>query len=819
MSRAPIESVLHHLRGLVVDPDTAALADRALLERFLTRHDETAFEALVRRHGPMVLGVCRRVLSSAQDAEDAFQATFLVLVRKAASIARPELLGNWLYGVAFQTARTARAAADRRRAKEARAMPRQPTPEADDWRELRPVLDEELSGLPAKYRLPVVLCHLQGQSRQDAARALGVPEGTLSSRLARARSILARRLARRGVTLSAVALAVALGPEATAAVLPSALIVTTVQAGARALAGPLAAGAVSALVAALTERVVKAMWLSKLTLTLAGLVAGGIVALGVGAFAARQIRAAQPARQELAPARAAPPAPREGAGPPLQQAVKATQAITDPREKFSTLLRIAAFQYETGDAAGARKTCRAALEVARGLPDDRPKVDALALGLAPIQAEAGDRAAAAETLKLARQAADAIEGAQQKGNALVSLARGHCISGDYAGALRAAKDSGDYQSAALGLMASALHKTDKPAARKALREAVEMLQALPESNQRQWLPNLAAAQVKVGDLEGALKAIEPLGPWKFTGQEAVAVAQAQTGDVAGALKTLKEMEGDPPRGLSSSALKARGEVLNAVARAQAQAGDRAAAEGALKSVRRVVAALYEEEAKRAAGPRAPFGPRGYSQAAQLEARIPLTQFQLGDHAAALETARGIRTDYEKAQALLDLGEAAAAAGKREQAREYLVTASRALEKARPGTDFRNLPARNWPSASVKSATLRRIAHQQANVGDVREALRTVERIASPQEQKNALALIVPAQAAAGDAEGALRTLERLTESSLKRNALEGLVAALVKAGDERGAMAVVEKQKPPGMKAHALLGLAKGRAKEKDGKK
>src|SRR5438105_9757009 len=125
MAKGPMQSVIHHIRGLVVAQDAAALADSALLERFLTRRDEAAFEALIRRHGPMVLGVCRRVLQDPHDAEDAFQATFLVFVRKAASIAKRELLGNWLYGVAYHTARAARSAAGRRRAKEARVVPRQ----------------------------------------------------------------------------------------------------------------------------------------------------------------------------------------------------------------------------------------------------------------------------------------------------------------------------------------------------------------------------------------------------------------------------------------------------------------------------------------------------------------------------------------------------------------------------------------------------------------------------------------------------------------------------------------------------------------------
>src|SRR5437879_10110341 len=198
MAKEPLQSLLHHIRGLAVTQEAAGLADSILLERFLTRRDEAAFEALVRRHGPMVLGVCRRVLSNPHDAEDAFQATFLVFVRKAASIAKRELLGNWLYGVAYHTARAARSAAARRRAKEAKAMPRQQPKEDNVWQELQPLLDQELSRLPEKYRVPIVLCDLEEKSRADVARQLGLPEGTLSSRLARGRALLAKRLTRRG---------------------------------------------------------------------------------------------------------------------------------------------------------------------------------------------------------------------------------------------------------------------------------------------------------------------------------------------------------------------------------------------------------------------------------------------------------------------------------------------------------------------------------------------------------------------------------------------------------------------------------------------
>src|SRR5262249_14892382 len=153
-----------------------------LLGRYLQRRDGDAFEALLARHGPMVLGVCRRLLGSAADAEDAFQATFLVLVRKAASIVPREQVGNWLYGVAYRTATSAKVMTDRRGAKE-RAAARPEAREEHAPTDLGPLLDEELNRLPDKYRTPVVLCDLEGATRREAARRLGWPEGTLSTRL------------------------------------------------------------------------------------------------------------------------------------------------------------------------------------------------------------------------------------------------------------------------------------------------------------------------------------------------------------------------------------------------------------------------------------------------------------------------------------------------------------------------------------------------------------------------------------------------------------------------------------------------------------
>ena len=258
------------LGGLVRSLRRAALpeaadqpGDRELLEQFLACRDEAAFEGLMRRHGPMVLGVCRRVLNNAADAEDAFQAAFLVLVRKAASVVPRELVGNWLYGVAYRTALQAKANAARRRGKERRVSKPidEPAAEAEGIRELIPLLDRELDRLPEKYRAAVVLCDLEGKSRKEAAGRLGLPEGTLSSRLATARRRLARRLARYGLALTGAALARA----AAAADVPAPLAVSTSRAATLLAAGKAVADAgVSAEVAALTDGVLKAMLLNRL---------------------------------------------------------------------------------------------------------------------------------------------------------------------------------------------------------------------------------------------------------------------------------------------------------------------------------------------------------------------------------------------------------------------------------------------------------------------------------------------------------------------------------------------------------------------------
>ncbi|HEY2909393.1 MAG TPA: sigma-70 family RNA polymerase sigma factor, partial [Gemmataceae bacterium] len=255
--------------------DESGATDSELLSRFLKNRDDAALAALVQRHARMVWNVCRRSLNH-HDAEDAFQATFLVLVRKAADV-RGQTVANWLFGVARQTAVRLRAMTAKRQRREAQvATMLEPTAtEAMDVG-LASALDEELGRLPQHYRSVVVLCDLESRTRKEAARQLGIPEGSVASRLARARAMLARRLKQRGIVGSSAAAV----STASAMPAPAALVDSTIEAASLAAAGT--AGAVSLQVAALTEGMVKAMFATKLQSALGAVLVIGLVLGGIG---------------------------------------------------------------------------------------------------------------------------------------------------------------------------------------------------------------------------------------------------------------------------------------------------------------------------------------------------------------------------------------------------------------------------------------------------------------------------------------------------------------------------------------------------------
>jgi len=280
------EPVLQFIRKIAVRAQFARLPDRELLERFVDAQEEEAFAALVCRHGSMVLRVCLQVLANAHDAEDAFQAAFLVLSRKAASVKKQKSVGSWLFGVAYHTSTNLKRNLMRRRSYESRVSQRS---EADPLsaltlREAQVIVSQELARLPEEHRAPLVLCSREGLTRDEAAQQLGLPLGTLKSRLEEARKRLRVRLTARGLTLSGAFVASMFGEKMASAAIPVGLLTSTVRAATSVATGRAAAWVVSAKVAALTERVVKTMLPTKLKTTLALLLVASMLTCGLGAL-------------------------------------------------------------------------------------------------------------------------------------------------------------------------------------------------------------------------------------------------------------------------------------------------------------------------------------------------------------------------------------------------------------------------------------------------------------------------------------------------------------------------------------------------------
>jgi RNA polymerase sigma factor (sigma-70 family) len=278
-----MNELIDYLRKTLLREAGASLSDGQLLGYFLEQGDEAALAGLMRRHGPLVWDICRRVLGNHHDAEDAFQATFLVLVRRAASVEPKEMIANWLYGVAWQTARKAEAmrAKKRKREKQLVQMPEPAVPEVECGNDVYHHLHQALSGLPTKFRVSIILCYLEGKTRTEAARQLGVPQGTLAAWLARGRSMLAKRLARMGLVMSPCALTAELVQNSASASVPVSLASSTMQAASLLIADQAVSNAISTPVLSLMEGVMKEMFATKLKMTTTALLAV-VAAAGLG---------------------------------------------------------------------------------------------------------------------------------------------------------------------------------------------------------------------------------------------------------------------------------------------------------------------------------------------------------------------------------------------------------------------------------------------------------------------------------------------------------------------------------------------------------
>lgn len=312
-SPAGLQRVVDHLcRAAALLQDAEQLGDQELLARFVSERDESAFSALLGRHGPMVLGVCRRVLHRHCDAEDAFQATFLILAHRAGSIRKRQALGSWLYGVAHRVAVRAKANAASRRVHEQRSQPMpQPDPaDAAANTELHALVDQELMQLPEACRAALVLCYLEGKTQDSAAQHLGCSKATLRRRLDKARELLRLRLVRRGMTLSAALAGSLLAPSAVPAAVPAKLASATVGAALGVAAGQSVVGLVSAQVAALVKGGLQAMVASKVKTVIAVVLAVSLTAgAGVASRAILSAREGSDKVSDTAPQNQAAPKP------------------------------------------------------------------------------------------------------------------------------------------------------------------------------------------------------------------------------------------------------------------------------------------------------------------------------------------------------------------------------------------------------------------------------------------------------------------------------------------------------------------------------
>jgi RNA polymerase sigma factor (sigma-70 family) len=582
MRISSLMTVGRDLQSLYGHGTSGGLSDAQLLERFAARRDEGAFEALVRRHGPMVLGVCQRILGNRHDAEDAFQATFLVLARKAAAIACRERVPGWLYAVARQTAKKARALNARKlmRERQVAEMLEPETVSHDPWDDRLQLLEDELSRLPDRYRLPIILCELEGKTHQEAADQLGWPIGTVSGRLSRARTKLGERLSRRDRTLSGASLPALFVRGSAPASLSFSLVAATTRAASQFGSGTFATGVISAQVATLTEFMMRVLMLKKLAIIVFCLTVG----LGGGLTTLMALESVPlPAGQAPAPAADRPPAlesqaeqDRNQTKTVLDRAIKNVDAIEDLTQRCWILIEIARAQARAGlwdDLTNTQqKVVRAAtetehthrlinaaeclaetgdmktaLEIANALQPEFQRERSLA-EIASVQARDGDFAGASRTSAM-------IHGAGDQGIALHAIAKAYAEHRDFDLALKTVQTMTsdiDKASALADIAASQLRAHD-PTFRQTLNRAKEAAAAIPifVGNNSEPSDSKPYALAQIAGILAEAKAVDEAQqvagsitkpPWQDIAWKNIAKAQADRGETDAALETTRRIQ-------------------------------------------------------------------------------------------------------------------------------------------------------------------------------------------------------------------------------------------------------------------------------------
>lgn len=782
--------VLRHLHAIYGGAAVAGESDRELLDRFLTRNrpgGEWAFAALIERHGAMVLQVCRARLRDEHEAQDAFQAVFLVLVHKGRRLWVRDSLGPWLHSVSLRVAACARADAARRRRHERRWAAERPRAIRDDVRDdMGAVVHEELDRLPERMRAPLLLCDLEGLSHEEAARQLGWPIGTVKSRQARGRERLRSRLARRGFAPSVCLLRVPLIADAA----PEKIVESTIQAAVHLAQAGRAMSLGSSAVAALTLGALRVMAFSRLRFVSYSLLLGA--ALIPAAAAVRTLARADdpPAKARAVPVRTLPdllrdvrrhvlsekdsPAlaysltmiaraqfragDRDGARETAQLASEAAAKMV-PKARCNALVAVAYTRDAIGNRAGGLKDLKEAEESAAEIDRDMEKVQAWLL-VAEGQFDLGDRASATATIQIMSGVAFAIHEAGRaqmaRLNALTNVVKSQAYIGDYEAAFRTVEAVGDDEDYRKGILLSGIadvaamrhgwffqpRQTITPKERPERLATVRRVNAILEKHQfseEKFRYDLALDFADLGEFGEALRIarlfgadpvqhphlLDPTVKPFLLGAIAVEMKKAGRGDEARTVirEAQDLVERDPK--LASR----RGDVGYFLARM-----------GEANEALKLLASA------------------GVEQCIQLLSEVADEQIKSGEHAAAKATLQRALAEAEKGVANAD----------EESPKRTMKSIDAKGRINSPNTD----------PADFRNRCLGRVAGFQAKLGNVAAAVATLGKITNERDRDFAAAEIAGAQARAGDIEGTLRWVLSLESPAVRSQALRGLTQAL-----------------------------------------
>jgi RNA polymerase sigma factor (sigma-70 family) len=676
--------------------------DWQLVDRVLTGNDPAAFETIVRRHGPMVYRVCRRVLWHEQDAEDAFQAAFLVFAQKLRSLHKRPSLASWLYGVARRVALKARARAATRRRHELLAAP---SPDETTAKELRMALDDEMARLPERWRLPLVLCYLEGRTQDEAARHLGWSKITLRRRLEEARAALGQRLRRRGAwpaALSAVLISDCVAPA-----VPPGLIGSTTEAAASVAAGKGALAAVPAGAAALTKGVLRTMVLTKLRTAAAVLLTVAALGGAVSAYTRAPARDRNTGEGLSGQAPGASAAKQAKEDPRVRDvltlALKDAVEIRDPFQRLAAYGLLAKAQARAGRQAEAKKILRKALEAEdRELGADALQhKDSRMIQFTEFQAEIGDLKGALETAKV--RVSDL-----NTDTALSRVAVAQAKAKDVKGALQTAESIQAAPFKADALRQIAVQLSENGNTKEAVNAAARIKDGMPAKCLA--LAAIASDRAKAGDREEAARLLPAVraaaatleGQAKYFGPMAVAEVEAAAGKADDALKTIATIENGV-------------EYLQALS----SLGESQARRGEVRAALRVAETMTDD----------------YHQG-QLLGEIVGALVRCKQLPEAEKVAATIRHDMGRCFALLEIAKAQAAAGRKDEVRKSLA------EALKLAGQLEDPPQRK----GVRAAALAHWAKTRASTGDVEGALAWAGQQGDPWVRAQARILIAEALA-------------------------------------------------------------------------